>query len=235
LAFRHHNFLNGLLGFAALGAATPGFAEHASSRSHARGESTMSGATQVTSSAAATSSRGRVSASRGAAAYERNKTVAEIVELGSKASGAINAGSTAAVKAIADSSKNFQSQISQMTSQNNDAGQAFVAELAKTIPDASTLSSSPDAFNALAKSQADLNATTVQLLQLQANGFAQLPVPTASPAPERITLGSRLQAAVQQRPPRPSAGSNVFINANARPGANSLTRLPSAYNAPRGF
>jgi hypothetical protein len=194
-----------LLLLVALGA--PARAEHASSRQSSEG-------------------------GRGATQYNRNETVSKILNKESIES-LSQAGSNAVKQLSESSAKNLQ-MFSQIASQSPDVGKQAVEQLAQAIPDASTLAPDPAAFDGLARDQQALQNLSIQMLQAQANAVPQdLPPPAPADTRPRVTVAEQ----IGRQPRGPFAGSNPVVNSNSSLGnpGKSLTRLPAAYNAPRGF
>lgn len=201
----------------------PAWAEsHASSR----GELTSSGFP------GSPTSGGAPSAGRGATVtYKRNETVPKLLNP-QALDGLAKAGPDAA-KAIADSTSKSLQQISQLASQQFDAGKDTISQLAASIPDPSSLTSSPDAFNQLAQAQQQLANTETQILQIQSQGILQLPAPQPTEAPPKVSLADRLKNA----PTRPFAGTKPTIkvgpNGLGLLHGGGLVNLPQAYKAPK--
>jgi hypothetical protein len=195
-----------LLLLVALGA--PARAEHASSRQSSEG-------------------------GRGATQYNRNETVSKILNNESIAS--LRQAGSDAVKQLSESSSKSLEMFRQIASQSPDVGKQVVEQLAQAIPDASTLTPDPAAFDGLAKDAQALQNLSIQILQAQANAVPQdLPPPV--PADTRLratTVAERIGRQPRGRPP----GSNPSGNPNGWPGdfGGAPTRWPAAYNAPKGF
>jgi hypothetical protein len=168
---------------------------------------------------------------RGATEYQRNPTVNKILDKAPIE--ALNQMGTNSVKQISEGSAKSLQGLNQITSQQIDAGKDTINQLAQAIPDVSTLTMSPDAYNALARDQQALQDTTIKMLQVQSNAVPQLPPPQPTEPPQRVTVADQLG----RQPRKPFAGSNPIIGRNPSLGASSIsvTRFPKAYNAPAGF
>lgn len=206
--YRHRRMLGFLL---AASAAMPAFAEHASQVNPTSGGGGSSG--------------------RGAAEYQRNPLTNKILDKAPIE--ALSKMGTDSAKQIADGSAKSLQAINQITSQQFDAGKETVAKLAESIPDVTTLQMNPDAYAGLAKAQQELQDTTIKMLQVQSNAVPQLAPPQPTEPPQRVSVADQLG----KQPRKPFAGSSPVIIRNPSLGAATanFTRLPKAYNAPKGF